>query len=137
MEENFLENLCLTPTRGGNILDLILSNDPGLIGEVYTLISHGISDHNLLEVTINHPYTEQKKSEPKEVPYSNKFHQYDLNKADHEDWTRYEAELRYIDFDTITNSLNVEQKLSKFYEILEHVTAAIFVKKKQFFENKE
>ena len=90
MEENFPDNYCLTPTRGCNILDLIVSNDPGLIGQVYTLISNGISD--LLEVSINHPYTQQKKSGPREVPYSTIFHQYDLNNADHEDWMRYAAE---------------------------------------------
>ena len=50
---------------------------------------------------------------------------------------RYEAELREIDFDTLTEGMNVQQKLSKLYEILEKVTAFIFIKKKEFIENEE
>ena len=65
MNENFLENFCLIPTRGSNILDLILSNDPG---QIYTVVSKGISDHNLLEINIEHPYTRPTESGSREVP---------------------------------------------------------------------
>ena len=84
----FLENYCLTPTRGHNILDLILSNSPGLVGPIFTIISKGISDHNLIEVSIDHPYTKPQKIGPRSVPYNTKFHQYELSKADDEDWLR-------------------------------------------------
>ena len=137
MDENYLENFCLEKTRGNNILDLILSNNPSLIGQVYTLISKGISDHNLVEVTINHSYTQPQKVGPKQVPYTNKFHQFDLSKADSEDWLRYETELRNIDFETITQEMNVEQKLSKLYDILEKATAKVFIKKKEFKDKDE
>ena len=137
MYENFIENFCFTPTRGQNILDLILCNNPGLVGQIYTLISKGISDHNLLELCINHPYTRPQDDGPREVPYINKFHQYDLLKADEEDWMRYKAELMDIDFDTATEGRNVEEKLCKMYEILEKATALIFIKKKEYIENEE
>ena len=137
MNENFLENFCLIPTRGSNILDLILSNDPGLIGQIYTVVSKGISDHNLLEINVEHPYTRPTESGSREVPYSNTFHQYNLQMADEEDWLRYKAELMEVDFHTITKGMNVEQKLSKLYSIFESATALIFTKKKELITNEE
>ena len=113
-----MENFCLVPTRGHNILDLVLCNNPSLVGQIYTLISKGISDHDLLEIRIDHPYTRPQDDGPRDVPYINKFHQYDLLKADEEDWMRYEAELLDVDFDTTTEGMNVEQKVTKMYDIL-------------------
>ena len=137
MEENFLENFCLAPTRQQNILDLVLANNPGLIGPIFTIISKGISDHNLIEVSINHPYTQPQKPSSRQVPYTTKFHQYEINKADQEDWLRYEAELMEVDFDSLTESMNVKQRMDKFCEILEKATAAVFIKKKEFVVNEE
>ena len=85
MNENFLENFCLTPTRNSDILDLVLSNDPSLIGQIFTVVSKGISDHNLLEVNIDHSYMRPKETGDNQVPYMNRFHEYNLHKADKED----------------------------------------------------
>ena len=43
----------------------------------------------------------------KEVPYTKKFHQFDLSKADNEDWLRYKTALRDNDFEAITQDMNV------------------------------
>ena len=136
MDENYLENFCLTPTRGQNILDLVLCNNPSLVGQIFTLISKGISDHDLLEINIDHPYTRPQDDGPREVPYVNKFHQFDLLGADKEDWMRYEAELMNVDFDTATEGMNVKEKLAKLYEIIEEASELIF-RKKEYVENGE
>lgn len=50
-------NLCQVvhlPTRGNNLLDLILTNAPETIGQITHL--DGFSDHNLLQTTINVPF---------------------------------------------------------------------------------
>ena len=50
---------------------------------------------------------------------------------------RYKAELMEVGFDTITEGMNVEQKLSKLYSILESATALIFTEKKEIITNEE
>ena len=82
-------------------------------------------------MSINHPYTQPQKPSSRQVPYTTKFHEYEINKADEEDWLRYEAELMEVDFDSLTASMNVKQKLDKFCEILEKATAAVFTRKKR------
>lgn len=41
------------PTRGNNILDLILTNAPETIDQIVSF--DGLSDHSLLQVTLNVP----------------------------------------------------------------------------------
>ena len=65
MDEYYMENCCLKPTRGQNILDLVLSNNLNMVGEASVLISKSISDHNLLEIPINHSFNQPKESKRK------------------------------------------------------------------------
>ena len=46
-QENFLVQYCLTPTRGKNILDLILTNNLSLIKNYTTIVNRKFSDHFL------------------------------------------------------------------------------------------
>ena len=78
-------------TRGQNILDLVITNDPSLVTKITTEVSTSTSDHNLLEIAINHPYLQPKEERSKERPYSTGLHKYELHKGDAEDWKRYEA----------------------------------------------
>ena len=91
MDELYMENCCRKPTRGQNILDLVLSNDLAMIGDVSVLESQSISDHNLLEIPITHLYNQPKQIRSKVRPYSTKIHECDLLEADVEDWLRYNA----------------------------------------------
>ena len=137
MEEHFLENLSLSPTRGLNILDLILSNNPHMIGPISVTISKAMSDHSLLEFQLNHPYTQPQGEGQRETPYTNNFHKYRLDKGDAEDWMRYESLLNDVNFEALVEGMNVEQRLFKFYEILEKTVDAIFKKRKQYIETVE
>ena len=137
MEENFLENLSLSPTRGRNILDLILSNNPQMVGPITITISSHISDHSMLEFQLNHPYTQPQDDGPKEKPYTTNFHKYRLDKGDAEDWMKYESLLREVNFDALVEGMNVKERLLKYYDILEKVVDAVFRKKKQYLETLE
>ena len=91
MDELYMENCCRKPTRGQNILDLVLSNNLAMIGDVSVLASQSISDPNLLEIPITHSYNQPKQIRSKVRPYSTKIHECDLLEADVEDWLRYNA----------------------------------------------
>ena len=45
--------------------------------------------------------------------------------------------LMQVDFDTLTEGMDVEQKLGQLFEILENASGIVFAKKKEFIENKE
>ena len=129
MEENFIENYFLVPTRGKNILDLCLSNNPTLIGKVVSTISKNISDHNLMDIELNHQYNQPKETKTKEKPYTTNLHQYDIMNADEEDWLRWRSLVEEVNFDKDTEEMNVEEKMKTFYSILEDVAAKVFKKK--------
>ena len=123
-----MENFFLTPTRGHNILDLGLSNNPLLIGKITTIISKHISDHNLMDMDINHHYTQPKDTKSKEKPYITNIHEYDVMKADDEDWLRWRTLLDEVDFENETK----ENKMKTFYETLEQIVAKVFKKKRDY-----
>ena len=137
MDELYMENCCLKPTRGQNILDLVLSNNLGMFGEVSVLVSQSISDHNLLEIPITHSYNQPKQSRSKERPFSTKIHEYEFWEADEEDWMRYGALMEDIDWDHSSQGLDVGGKLELFYELLEDVVSKVFKKKEEFSEKED
>jgi hypothetical protein len=60
-EDNFLKQLVNEPTRGHNILDLILTNEENLITNIRVGDTIGNSDHNLIRFEIHAKFKETKK----------------------------------------------------------------------------
>ena len=89
-DENFLENYIETPTRGSNVLDLVFSNNHALINHYKTIVNNRLTDHNLLNVSLNFSYNQPIKTAQVKNPYSTKIYEYDTNNADNEDWARFE-----------------------------------------------
>ena len=82
LSDNFLTQMVLQPTRGNNILDLVLTNNSDVICDAE--VGEPISDHNIITFNVNvHPY-HRKSSE-------RKF--YDYNKAD---WSRLNELFEHI-----------------------------------------
>ena len=52
LEDNFYEQFVKEPTRGGNILDLVITNEQGLMGELSVEAGLGSSDHGLVKWNI-------------------------------------------------------------------------------------
>ena len=69
-EENFMEQVIQTPTRGKNILDLVFTNTSELVSGYSTIVNKKFSDHNILRVMLNYKYKNEKKTERKN-PYPN------------------------------------------------------------------
>ena len=130
--QNFLVQYCLTPTRGKNILDLILTNNQTFINNYTTIVNKKFSDHFLLKVWLNVSYNQDDKQAQRKYPYTTTLYQYDLEKADDEDWLRYDHMLGTIDFENEVKGMNTNQKLRRFYEILEGTSKEVFKKKKEF-----
>ena len=53
LEDCFLAQHVLVPTRGDSILDLILTRDPDLVSDVKTLHPLGNNDHNMILFTVH------------------------------------------------------------------------------------
>ena len=52
LEDNFYEQFVKEPTRGGNILDLVITNEQGLMGEFSVEAGLASSDHGLVKWSI-------------------------------------------------------------------------------------
>ena len=132
-EQNFMEQIINTPTRGKNILDLIFSNSNSLINGYSTVVNKKFSDHNILKVRLNYPYKCDKKSE-RINPYPNKIYEYDLMNATNEDWIRYDKILSKMaeDFDDKSKNENTTKKLERFYDLVENTVVTLFDKKEAF-----
>ena len=52
-DSNFMEQHIKTPTRKGNILDLVFTNSPNLITDYSTIVNQNFSDHNTLKINLN------------------------------------------------------------------------------------
>ena len=131
-DHNFLHQYCLTPTRGNNILDLILSNNSSLVSTYTTIVNSKFSDHFLLKIWLNISYNQTTEEGKREYPYTTILQQFDLDRADDEDWLRFNSLLETVDFDEETKFMNTKQKLRKFYDILEGTSLEVFKKKKEY-----
>ena len=136
-QHNFLIQYCLTPTRGKNILDLILSNNQSIINNYTTIVNKKFSDHFLLKVWLNFSFNQEVKATQRKYPYTTTLYQYDLENADDEDWLRYDDMLGTVDFEEEVKIMNTNQRLRRFYEILEGTAKEIFKKKREFDDESE
>ena len=55
-EENFMEQVIRSPTRGKNILDLVFTNCSDIVLGYSTIVNKKFSDHNILRVRLNYKY---------------------------------------------------------------------------------
>ena len=136
-EKNFLEQYINSPTRKDNVLDLVFTNLSSLINGYTTIVNQQFSDHNILKLNLNIMY----KKEPKKKrinPYPNKISEYDLMKGKLEDWIRYDVLVSKLaeNFDIETKDENTEERLKRFYDIIEKAVITLF-EKKESFKNKE
>ena len=113
-------------------MDLILTNNQSLINNYTTIINKKFSDHFLLKVWLIFSFNQDVKNSQRKNPYTTALHQYDFDNADDEDWLRYDDLLGRIDFEEEVKTMNTNQKLRIFYEVLEGTTKEVFRKKKEF-----
>ena len=132
-DKNFMEQLINTPTRKGNILDLVFTNSNSLINDYSTIVNSKFSDHNILKIDLNYEYKNQSKMK-RHNPYPNTIYEYDLMNSNEEDWIRYDILLSKLseNFDEVTQNENTEQRLTRFYNLMEKAVETLFEKKDAF-----
>ena len=132
-DKNFMEQFINTPTRKGNILDLVFTNSNRLINDYSTIVNSKFSDHNILKIDLNYEYKNQPKMK-RHNPYPNTIYEYNLMNSNAEDWIRYDILLSKLseNFDEVTQNENTEQKLTRFYNLMEHAVETLFEKKDAF-----
>ena len=137
-DRNFLEQYINSPTRGENILDLVFSNSSCLINGYSIIVNCNFSDHNIIKLSLNFTYKNEEKRK-RINPYPNKIFEYDLMNASEEDWTRYNILMSKMseDFDVNTENENTNERLKRFYDIIEKATKLLFEKKESFKNNDE
>ena len=64
-EHNFMEQVITSPTRKGNILDLVFTNSSNLVNNYTTIVNIAFSDHNILKLNLNYSYKTEKKRKRK------------------------------------------------------------------------
>ena len=138
-EVNFLEQYICSPTRRGNILDLVFSNSSVLINGYSMIINFNFSDHNILKLSLNLQYKNDDTNKKRLNPYPNQIYEFDLLNASQEDWIRYDILLTKLsqDFDLKTENENTEERLKRFYKIIEDVVLLLFEKKEAFKDEKD
>ena len=60
-DTNFLEPFIPTPTRGQNILDLVLCNNSSIINNYTTIVNRKFSDHFSVKIWLNVNYNQENK----------------------------------------------------------------------------
>ena len=113
-------------------------NTSELVSGYSTIVNRKFSDHNILRVKLNYKYKNEKKTERKSQ-YPNNIYKYDLINAKEEDWIRYDILLSKLseDFEEKCVGENTEERLNRYYTIIEKVVETLFEKKEAFKSEEE
>ena len=92
----------------------------------------------MLETELSFTFNKDNRKKKRENPYKTKVYEYDAEEGDDEDWMRFEKLLDLINIEKeFGGSENVDEKIKKFYDLLETSSALVFKKKKGFEENND
>ena len=118
-DQNFLVNYITTPTRGRNILDLVLTNNHLLIHYYKTIVNRKLSDHCLLYISLNFSFNDDVKNEKVKNPYLTKIFEYETKNATQIQWGRFEYVLYNIDEEALLKDVDLEEQAKRILKILE------------------
>ena len=127
MSRNFLSQMVLENTRQGNILDLILTNDPSYINEILVRDT-SLSDHRLIEIVVQ---PEETHGEQSNCPAVDKNELAGLNFYNESvNWDQINTDLQNIDWQTSYQLLPVDEMYSMFCSELTKVCKTHIPQKK-------
>ena len=132
--ENFLENYIESPTRGKNILDLVLTNNHSLISFYKTIVNKSFSDHVIIYIGLNFTFNKEVASVKEKNPYSTRIFEYDTKNATDKEYGRFNHVLDQVDEEILLDTDDVEEQQTRFYKVLEEA-AEVCLRKKVDFTN--
>ena len=133
MDEFYLEQLVTIPTRGHNILDLVLTNNRDEISHISVIPTVINSDHLMVVTHLRATLSVSQSPHPVSDIYSSIIQKYDLGKATEEDWAKYRAILNASLWEQAAKSCSCFQlsdKVQLLTESIEHAVAQVFPLKK-------
>ena len=114
-----LFNAVTQPTREGNMLDLILSNDNLLISKISHMINQTISDHHILICELSIDMDSNESSDNTKFEYLTRIPDYDWKKATTEQLNQFTEDINQNDWNVLAEGLNNSDKLKLLYKLLE------------------
>ena len=123
-----LTNLVDKPTRGENLLDVILCNDRDLFLRCESLLNVKFSDHNLVKVTLT-VNTSCNITQCENLSYPSVIPQYNWRQGTTQQWEEYRKEMELFDWFEEAVNLNLEEKVSYLTKIMEKSIDKVFDKK--------
>ncbi len=114
LNHHFQSQLVRVPTRGPNILDLVVTNNMALVSHIVVLANAKLSDHATLvthlAVTLDPKASNQSSGNSK--LYTSTIPHYNLSKADQEDWVRYAHLLTQSDWEARAMDLPLSERIT-------------------------
>jgi hypothetical protein len=125
MEDQFLVQLVKDATRLNNILDLVLSNNQDQVSHIAIRPNVKMTDHATVctYLTVRAPVPQRQVTK---VLHTSCIPQYDLSKADREDWTRYNYLVNRRNWEEEAVYLSLEEKIAHLTTIMEGAVREVF-----------
>ena len=121
-------NLVDKPTRGNNILDVVMTNDSDIYRNCEVELNSNFSDHNLVKIRLT--FNVNDKCEYTEnLEYPSEITNYNWRFGNSDDWEKYKSLLEEHDWYTETCNMKTSEKLKYLHDIIEESVKKIFVKK--------
>ena len=111
MEDNFLSQLILSPTRLGAILDVVMTNNTDLISHTEIRVHPQLSDHSLLVSTLTCGPRTAPSTGPRANIYSTSIPAYNTALGTADQWEAYKVEMSKTDWDLLAAELPLAKKI--------------------------
>ena len=128
---SFLGKFCLyncveVPTRGENVLDLILTNDEDLIPSIKVEESGSFSDHRWVIGSLDVNMVRKEEFSPEFQSYHTKIPNFNWRKGSVEQWDQYRDILNRIDWSDSTKQMSVRDKVDYLNSQMEAAVGQVF-----------
>ena len=121
-----LLNVVDIPTRGSNVLDLILTNAEDLFGNTRVEESGTLSDHKWVISDIDISLTRTDDASSETPIYLTKIPNYNWKKGSVEQWDNYQEILNSVDWIAETRDMDVEEKIEFLNGKMEEAVSRTF-----------
>ena len=130
MEDHFLAQVVLSPTRGDNILDLVFTNREELISHTEVRPTTVLSDHSILVSVLTVGPGPKPSSPPAWDQFTTTIPFYDTKSASQEDWNKFGTTLNLSSWADRSSGCSLSQKSSLLSSLIEEAVMATFPRKK-------
>ena len=119
-------------TRGPNILDLMIVNNPQLIFSQEVLVNAEFSDHNTLIMRLNCSFKRKKMKNDSKSIYETRIPKLRVSNATEDQWDEYMNKMENkLWFEVKNGKFSMKDKTNVLYKCIEEVASEIFEEKEE------